>query len=364
MDDAIILLLWTIWAAYGYMLWRWGTVSLYRTKGSVSRPSSALLLPARNEAQHLPACIDSLLQQTLPPTEIWIINDHSEDDTLHIARAYAERTPSIHVLSLPPDQSGKKAALRAGIEASHSEIIITTDADTQHLPDTIEKLTAPFTDPAIQVVGGWIRLAPEHTFLNAFQRIEMAGVLWLTAGSWQRGEPITANGALLAYRRKAFEVVGGWGTAMHHPSGDDDLLVQRIRLHFGRAAIAFSDAVVETQAAPTWKAFLQQRLRWLSKRRLYPAPWTRWGLGVLALAQVSLIWGLLYEPLHGALGWLMVSSAQACIAYRSFRFTKSPLPQLHYWIYTAAVYPLYQVVLIGLAWLRLPFEWKGRRYKA
>lgn len=220
----------------------------------------------------------------------------------------------------------------------------------------------PFTEPLIQIVGGWIRLTPQDSFLVAFQRIELAGVLQLTAGSWRLGEPLTANGALLAYRRAAFEAVGGWGEAASHPSGDDDLLVQRIRLHFGSEALAFSAAVVETCPALNWHSFLQQRLRWLSKRHLYPAPWTRLGMGIVALAQITLVFALLYEPIHALLAWGMLSSLQGYIARQGFLQAESPLPAWYHWVLTAMIYPFYQVLLILLALLHPSFQWKGRRY--
>lgn len=229
-----------------------------------------------------------MLSQERPPEEIWIIDDHSQDETLTVAQAYAAQFQQVRVLRLPAPLAGKKAALQYGLQHTTAELIVTTDADTRHEHDTLSRLLAPFADPAIQATAGWIRLKAPPTLLGALQQIELAGVLQLTAGSWSQGEPLTANGALLAYRKSAFEAVQGWGKAQNHPSGDDDILIQRIRLHFGRGALAFTSAVAETPAAPTWKAFLAQRLRWLSKRHLYPAPWTPLGLAGVALTQISL----------------------------------------------------------------------------
>lgn len=352
-----------IWGSYIFLLWRWGH---WRPLPSGSAPTSlqvAVVIPVRNEAKTLPACLESLLGQTYKPHEIWIVNDHSEDHTLEIAYAYKAQEKRIQVLSLPEGVLGKKAALQAAIYRTQADIIVTMDADTVSLPNTLEKLLSPFCDPSIQVVGGWIRLVPEKGLLVAFQRIELSGVLVLTAGSWQRGKPLTANGALLAYRRTAFLEVGGWGNADNHPSGDDDLLVQRIVLRYGAQAIAFSSAITETRAAKSWHTFLHQRLRWISKRHLYPSPWTPQILRLTALAQISLLCALFLFPKHALLAWGLLFGIQAWTAYKGFILTQSPLPSLPYWLLTGILYPFYQAVMVGLAFWGFPFEWKGRLYK-
>jgi glycosyltransferase involved in cell wall biosynthesis len=320
-------------------------------------------LPVRNEAPRIADCLESLINQTYLPSEVWIINDHSEDDTLAIAQWYASRFPIFRVLSLPQGLEGKKAALRYGLAHTHAEIVITIDGDTVLESESLRRLVAPFASPRIQVAGGWIRLSPKPGFLNAFQRIEMAGVLMLTAGSWQRGEPLTANGALLAYRRTAFYAVGGWGEATQAPSGDDDLLVHRIVKHYGKRSLAFTSAISETQGASTWQDFFHQRLRWLSKRHHYQIRWTPLALGWIALVQITLPGVLLYDLSLGLGGWLLLSLWQGYIAYKGFYYLKAPLPSWGYWLLTACLYPFYQAVLGIWALCRPRFEWKGRTYR-
>ncbi|MEN3040334.1 MAG: glycosyltransferase [Bacteroidia bacterium] len=367
-EGLLVVLLCVLWGGYGYILWRWGFFSMggfqEGDQADFPRLKVSVLIPARNEARTLPRCLESLLSQTYQPDEIWVINDHSEDGTVEVAKAYAQQHPHIRVASLSPGERGKKAALRLGIRCASGEIILTTDADTWHPPYTIEHMIRPFRRPEIQVVGGWIRLSQDGKWLTDFQRIEVAGLLTLTAGSWMRGEPITANGALLAYRRQAFEAVGGWGDAEYHPSGDDDLLVQRISLYFGSQALAFSRAVVETAPVPTFHAFIQQRLRWLSKRHLYPVARTRWGLMVVGLAHLSLILSVIWAPPSILLAWLIIWALQVGIAWRGFYYTQSSPPPWPRWLFALVLYPIYQVYVGILALRRPPFQWKGRTYTA
>lgn len=353
------------WLTYAYFLWRWGRY-VPRAVAAPDLPPvrAAVLVPVRNEAPHITACLNSLLKQTRLPDEIWVVDDHSEDDTAQKVAELMAQYERLRYLRLPSHQYGKKAALALGLAATQADIILTTDGDTRHEPDTVEKMLRPFLRPEVQVVGGWVRLQAKEGWLAAFQRMEMAGILQLTAGSWQRGEPLTANGALLAYRRSAFYAVGGWGPAAHHPSGDDDLLVHRIRRHFGPQALFFSDAVVETFPVETWQGWLYQRLRWLSKRRFYPVPWPWIGMGLLGGTQLSLVLSWVVLPSWAALaGWLWVQAWQLWLIRRGLQAVQSPLPSLGKVVGVGVLYPWLAVGVGILALLRPRFQWKGRPFR-
>ncbi len=60
------------------------------------------------------------------------------------------------------------------------------------------------------------------------QRLEFAGLVIAGAGLIGSGNPIICNAANIAYRKKAFEDVGGFDYQMRLSSGDDELLMQKI----------------------------------------------------------------------------------------------------------------------------------------
>ena len=103
-----------------------------------------------------------------------------------------------------------------------------------------------------------------------------------------------------AYRRAAFERVGGFGIAGRAPSGDEDLLAQRLtRLPGARAVfLDHPDAAVLTAPMPTWRALLLQRRRWVSRYhhvdQYHPLFWL--GIALLGLQSVALAVALLALP--------------------------------------------------------------------
>lgn len=62
-----------------------------------NRPLVSIVTPVYNEAAYLPQCIESIQSQTYPNWEYTIIDNHSTDGSLEIARKYAQQDCRIHV---------------------------------------------------------------------------------------------------------------------------------------------------------------------------------------------------------------------------------------------------------------------------
>ncbi len=84
-------------------------------------PTVSVIIPALNEAPNLPHVL-----ATLPPwvNEIVVVDGHSTDDTVAVAR---ELSPRAKVITQPG--RGKGDALLAGFDAATGDIIVTLDAD-------------------------------------------------------------------------------------------------------------------------------------------------------------------------------------------------------------------------------------------
>ena len=72
--------------------------------GALSPENSAtrftVIIPARNEASNIKACVDSILNQDYPADafEIIVIDDFSEDDTAFIVHALSQQYPQLRLL--------------------------------------------------------------------------------------------------------------------------------------------------------------------------------------------------------------------------------------------------------------------------
>ncbi len=114
-------------------------------------PSVSVIVPARNEADGIADCIQSILRNDYPMelVDVQIVDDRSEDDTFEIASRLSLETDDIRVVRLQEtgsSPSGKRAAIQAGIDRSQGDIIMLTDADCRVPTDWIHTMVSAFNE--------------------------------------------------------------------------------------------------------------------------------------------------------------------------------------------------------------------------
>ncbi len=265
----------------------YSAVLIYFRKGlsELKKPDSAknlsvsVIVPAHNEEKTLPRLLSSLKSQNYPDelTEIILVDDRSDDRTLNLMEQFTQQQPHIKILKIDhtlPDISPKKRAIREAVRTAQNDIIITTDADAVPGKNWINSIVASYADNTGMVLG----YAPYRTdppFDSLFHKIlaleyfTMGSVTAATAGL---GFPLTCNGANLSYRKKIFNDIGGFGNSIRWLSGDDDLLMHRIKQR-SSAEINFAaaeSAAVYNDPPLNFSSFFRQRIRFSSKHIAYP----------------------------------------------------------------------------------------------
>ncbi len=251
-------------------------------KSSENRlPAVSLLIPCHNEEQLLPQlmqCLDNLIYPA-NHLEIIFINDRSTDGTESIIQRYVEKNPHkrhyLKIKSTPQGISPKKWALTQGIKQASGEIIITTDADTLPQANWINTMIS-FYQPDTGMVLGYAPYRTDGKFNTLFHHclaLEYYGLAVIAAASAGMGNPSTCNGANLSYRRELFEQIDGFGDTIKWISGDDDLLMHRVK-QLSPEKITYAldpQAAVFTDPPYTLHHFIRQRIRFSSKHLAYPA---------------------------------------------------------------------------------------------
>jgi hypothetical protein len=123
-----------------------------QVKALPTGPRIVVVMPAFNEAENLTSVIQSM------PTEIAgrhvvpiVVDDSSTDATVRVAREAGALVAS------NPIRRGGGLALRVGYEVAlklDSEIVVSIDADGQHVPDEMEMLVKPILDGEADMVNG------------------------------------------------------------------------------------------------------------------------------------------------------------------------------------------------------------------
>jgi cellulose synthase/poly-beta-1,6-N-acetylglucosamine synthase-like glycosyltransferase len=112
---------------------------------SKSTPKVSIILPARNEENFIGKCLDSLIKQDYQNYEIIVIDDSSDDSTWKIISEYAKNNSKIVPVSAKPKPDGwigKNWACMEGYHKATGELLLFTDADTNHSKNVISLAVA------------------------------------------------------------------------------------------------------------------------------------------------------------------------------------------------------------------------------
>ena len=112
---------------------------------SKSNPKVSIILPARNEENFIGNCLDSLIKQDYQNYEIIVIDDSSDDSTWKIISEYAKMNSNIVPVSAKPKPDGwvgKNWACMEGYHKAAGELLLFTDADTNHSKNVISLAVA------------------------------------------------------------------------------------------------------------------------------------------------------------------------------------------------------------------------------
>lgn len=275
-----ILLLLVLYAAViFYYNNNWRSLPEYAPK-NIMVPSTtfSIIIPARNEAGNIGPLLDSILSQTYSRDlfEVIVVDDHSTDETASVVSRYE----GIRLLQLKENKinSYKKKAIETGIAAAKNEWVVCTDADCIVTPGWLQVLASfigdkkpVFVAAPVSFFEGTLLKEKKESILHIFQALDFLTLQGITGASVAGKKHNMCNGANLAYRRDVFYEVEGFKGIDNIASGDDMLLMHKIWKRYPSQIgyLKSKKAIVETAAAPTWKAFFNQRIRWASKATSY-----------------------------------------------------------------------------------------------
>lgn len=99
-------------------------------------PDISVIIPVYNRVAWIKKCVDSVLTQTLPVSEVIVVDDGSNDGTFELLSSYHH--PAMTVLR-HARRKGVSAARNTGIDHSRSQWMAFLDSDDHWLPDKLAK---------------------------------------------------------------------------------------------------------------------------------------------------------------------------------------------------------------------------------
>ena len=356
--------------AYRYWFYK---LKIFRPSNEVTENINfTIVIPARNEADNIKACVDSILAQDYPfdAYEIIVIDDFSEDDTAAIVKSIGLIYPNVHLLSLAdyykPEEmnSFKKKAIEKAVSHAKGDWIVTTDADCIIPKHWLQLYNAYIQKYQPVFVAAPVMFIKERGILNEFQLLDFLALQGITAAAVGAGKHSMSNGANLAFEKSAFIAVGGYQGVDQIASGDDMFLMHKMKVTLSnRIGYLFHPgAIVLTKAMSNWKQFMMQRIRWSSKARYYDDNSIFWVLLLVYLYNLTLLIALL----AGAYYTLLISIL-CKITLELFFLT--PVSRFYKMSTELLYFPLFQplhiiyTLMAGFFGQVKTYTWKGRRVK-
>jgi glycosyltransferase involved in cell wall biosynthesis len=232
-----------------------------------------IVIPAHNEEAFLAKTLDSIVQQTLLPKKVIIVNDHSTDNTEGIIDRYIVEygfirkvnTAAAPGLHLPGSKVINAFNVGLGHLDEEYDFIVKLDADLILPAFYFEKIAGIFkAHPAVGIAGGQLHEQDAH-------------------GRWKLYHPMNRNhirGAFKSYSKKCFKTMGGLKNAMGWDTLDE-LLAQ-----FYGFELYTDENLTVKHLRPVGMAY-SDKARFLQGVAMYRM---RYGFRICAIASLKMAW--------------------------------------------------------------------------
>jgi len=151
----------------------------------------SVVVPTKNEEDHLPNLLEALERQTLKPDEIIVVDDFSTDNTVEVAESYGCKVYQV--------RSSIGKARHIGTMKARGHIIFQTDADAVPVETWIEAMSSALQYYEADIATACI-IKYQDAFLRSYERITQ--ILGAMRG-W-------AAGANMCYSKRSYMKTRGF----------------------------------------------------------------------------------------------------------------------------------------------------------
>ena len=339
-------------------LWRLPRLPAVAAPGLVS-----ILIPARDEAANIEACLDAALASRGVAIEVVVMDDGSTDGTPEIVHRRAAADPRLRLLAappLPPGWTGKVHACARLAEAARGDWLLFLDADVRLMPEAAAALAAHAARRGLAMASA----VPRQVIGSLGEGLTVPAINFLLLGYLPGGgraetrQPglAAACGQLLLCEAGAYAAVGGHG-AVRGVLHEGLALARRFRAAGHRTEVVDGAPLAECRMyrgfAECWAGFLKNAREGMATPLGLPV-WT-----VMLGGAHLWPWALL-PAWPAALALLLGLGLRVAVTRRA----REP-----WW--TVPLHPATMLVALAIQYWALirwlagrPAGWKGRAYPA
>jgi cellulose synthase/poly-beta-1,6-N-acetylglucosamine synthase-like glycosyltransferase len=331
---------------------------------SLLHESVSVIIPARNEQDTLPNCLESLLKNTDTNCEFIIVNDRSTDGTQSVIDSYSAKDSRIKSVVLTEERKGnlrgKPGALHAGISAAKGEIILMSDADCTFPDNWIRTVGNAYADAKIGMIAGFTTINTRTSF-HHFQDMEWLMNHTLASSSMSLGQPLGCFGNNLSIRKSVYDAIGGYKGIDFSVTEDLQLLTKVSNAGYGILYPCNHANAVSTEPCPDWKSFVSQQHRWV--RGSSALGWKKYLFAFFAFVfWASLIFSIYVNDWAGMMSILAMRILGDCLIVIPSLNALNRMRHLP-WIIPGMIFMIYMEIMVAFLLLKKDVHWKGQVFR-
>ncbi|PTM09976.1 MAG: glycosyltransferase [Bacteroidetes bacterium] len=355
----------------------YGKVKSFNSISEHHKTRFTIVIPFRNESKNFEALLNSisLIKYSKSLYEIILVNDDSEDNSVDIIEYYLNKVKGKDFAEISIinnrrlSNSPKKDAIQTAVLRAKFEWIVTTDADCVVPSLWLQNFDVFINEKSPKLIVAPVTYKTSNTFLDNFQLHDFLSLQTATVGGFGIRNPILCNGANLCYAKSTFIELKGFDGNNNIASGDDLFFMEKVVEKYPNDVqyIKSQKTTVLTIPEPTWKALLNQRIRWASKTSSYNNVSSKVLAFVVLLMNASLVACFVFTIL-GLLSWEIFSvffiikfSIDFFFILRSSNFFNQN-NSLFYYPLNSLMYPFFAVA-VSFYSMFFKYQWKGRSFK-
>ena len=227
----------------------------------------SVIIPAKDEADNLPALFESLEKVMTPDVQVILADDRSVDQTQSLMNEFAAKHSNVKVIKNTeppkPGMNPKHSMLSIASKYADGDILMFTDADCIVPAGWVTEVSRYFQDPKVGLVFSAVVTAPGCSLRERYQTQDHLMRFFYTVGAVGLGNPSGGYGNNLAIRRTALEEIGGFDSIGFSLTEDAQLIAAvRNTGHWKVAVCPFRSVLVYAQPQKKLLDAAKQEVRW------------------------------------------------------------------------------------------------------
>jgi glycosyltransferase involved in cell wall biosynthesis len=190
-----------------------------------------------NEEENITKFLDSLVSQTVKPSEIIIVDGRSADHTVEKIKAFQQKSKAGKQIRLYIQKGNRSVGRNFAIEHANNTIIAVTDAGGYADRNWLKLITAPFKSQRVKVVSGYYKSLAKDPFEKS-----VTPYFLVMEDRISPDMEFLPSSRSVAFRKNVWEKVGGYPEKYSHNEDlvfDWEIKALGYKFHFVPEAIVY-----------------------------------------------------------------------------------------------------------------------------